>query len=108
MTSGPPDGLDVNGAESRRFGRTTGGGRELRERTLDCLRRADGPLPLAEVAWRVVADESERDPPSAPCEDVQRVYLSLVRYQVPELERRGVVEYSEAEGTLELAGPGTP
>lgn len=108
MTTWSPDSIDVSGAEGRRFGRTSPGGRALRELTLDALRRADGPLPLAEVACRVVADKSDRDPPAAPRKEVQRVYLALARYQIPQLEQRGVVEYSEDDGTVQLVGPGTP
>lgn len=108
MTSGSSDGLDAREADGRRFGRTSDGGRALSELTLDSLRCADGPLPLAEVACRVVAEQSDRDVSMPAREEVQRVYLSLVRYQVPHLERRGVVEYSEEDGTLQLVGPGTP
>lgn len=108
MTPGSSDGLDVSDAESGHIGRPSDGGRTLRELALDSLRRADGPLPLAEVACRIVAERSDRDLPVTPREEVQRVYLALVRYEVPRLERRGVVEYSERDGTLQLVGPGTP
>lgn len=108
MTADSPDVLDSSGAEGRRIGRTTGGGRAVRERALDVLRRADGPLPLAEVACRVVAETGDNEPAATRRDEVQRVYLELVRYQVPELERRGVVDYSEEDGAISLAGPGTP
>lgn len=108
MTRWSPDSIDASDVEDRRFGRRSPGGRALRELSLDALRRADGPLPLAEVACRVVADKSDRDPPVAPREEVQRVYLALVRYQIPQLEQRGVVEYSDDDGTVQLVGPGTP
>lgn len=108
MTSGSPDSLDVSGADDLRIGLPEDGGHALRELALDSLRRADGPLPLAEVASRIVAERCDRDPPVTPRDEVQRVYLALVRYEVPRLERRGVVEYSEEDGTLRLVGPGTP
>jgi hypothetical protein len=108
MTSESSRSLNRSSAESRRFGRPTEGSRRLRELTLDTLRRADGPLPLATVACRVAAEMDDDDSPEAGREAIQRVYLTLVRYEVPHLERRGVVEYSETDGTLRLVGPGTP
>ena len=108
MTFRSSDVSAASEADSRRFGRTTAGGHTLRELTLDSLRRADGPLPLAEVACRVAAHQGECDPGDAPREAVQRVYIALARDQVPALERRGVVEYSADDGTVELVGPGTP
>ena len=108
MRSGSHEALDGSDAESRCFERTSNGGRELRELTLDSLRRANGPLPLAEVACRVVAADGDHDTPEIRRDEVQRVYLALVRDQIPRLERRGVVDYSEDDGMVELAGPGTP
>lgn len=108
MTDRSSDGIANRGTEIRYFGGTGGGRDALRERTLRSLRRADGPLPLAAVACRVVAEELDCAPAAAPREDVQRVYLDLVRNHIPRLERRDVVAYSPDDGTVELVGPGTP
>jgi len=108
MTAGLPDDLDACEGKSGQVGRIGAAGPELRRLTLDSLRRADGPLPLARVACHVADAERDEGPPSASQQQVQRVYLAPVRYEVPRLERRGVVEYSTEDGTLELLGPGTP
>lgn len=108
MTDRAPEAIDASGSDGRLFGRSSDGGRGLRERTLDCLRSTDGPLSLTEIACRLVAEASDRDPATVPNGEVQSVYLELVRYQVPQLEQRGVVEYSRDDGTLQLVGPGTP
>lgn len=108
MTDRTPEAIGASDADGKRFGRSSDSGHALSEKLLDSLRRADGPLPLAEVACRIVTESSDREPPVAPREEVQRVYLSLVRYQVPRLEQRDLVEYSQDDGTLQLVGPGTP
>lgn len=108
MTDRTPEAIGASEADGTRFGRSGDSGHALSEMTLDSLRRADGPLPLVEVACRIVTENSERGPPVAPREEVQRVYLSLVRYEVPRLEQRDIVEYSQDEGTLQLVGPRTP
>lgn len=107
MTDRATEVVDDGVSTGRRFARS-GGGRSLRASALRCLRRADGPLPVATVAGRIVAERSESEPDSVSPAQVQRIYLALVRREVPALEQRGIVEYSPDDGTLELVGPGTP
>ena len=107
MADEVPENIGTSGTASRQYDGSEYGS-VPRAMILDRLRRANGPVVLAELACDIVAEMSDRNRATVPHEQIQRVYLVLVRQEVPALEQRGIVEYSRDDGTLRLAGPGTP
>lgn len=67
------------------------------------LVEAGGELGFSELAGRVAASERDRDPAELSVDVRQRTYLDLYHTHVPKLDRAGVVEYCDEDGTLSLA-----
>lgn len=71
-----------------------------------CLREADRPVTLAELAADVTAQEREINRESLSHGSVQAAYLSLYHTHIPKLSESGVVEYDRESSTVRLAEGG--
>lgn len=72
-------------------------------RVLACLADADDPLPVEDVARRVLAGERDVDPQAVDEATVRETREALFRDQIPRLTATSLVTYDSMLGTLELA-----
>lgn len=63
-----------------------------RRRTLRCLRRADGAVPVADLAREVVAGTAGKPPDAVTLDERKRMYTALDRTHLPALAAAGLVE----------------
>lgn len=75
---------------------------------IDCLRRSDGPVDLADLARRVVAAITDEPPDDVPDDVVRRVRTWLHHGHLPVLHTHGVVEFDPDAGTVSLAERDAP
>lgn len=73
---------------------------ERRRRTLYCLRDADEPLSVTELAARV----AEREADTVDADHRQRVAIALGQVHLPKLDDAGVVRYDPDDSHVEHDG----
>lgn len=73
-----------------------------RRRLLARLDGSSAPMPLANLADDIVAQERALPLADIPPEDAKRVYMSLYHSHVPRLEDVGLVEYDQERDTVSL------
>lgn len=69
------------------------------------LKQTDGPIDVSTLAEQVAAWENDKSPAELSSQERKRVYISLYQSHLPTLEKRGLVEYDEDRGIVELTEP---
>lgn len=75
---------------------------ERRRTVLRCLRTADAPVAMADLARDVLARERDADPGDIPEEVIERVYVSLHHCHLPKLADGGYLQYDEDQSSVAL------
>lgn len=81
-------------------------GHPHRHALLECLRKHDSSLPLADAAEQVAEKLDGRPIPEIPAEEVKKIYLRLYHSHVPKLGDEGVVEYEQELDMVALTDRG--
>lgn len=68
---------------------------------IHALKRADGPMDVADLSTRVTAWERGVDPETIGYDDRRNVHTVLTRTHLPKLDERGVVEYDDEAKVVE-------
>jgi hypothetical protein len=66
------------------------------------LKQADGEVDVSTLAEQVAAWENEKSSEELDSQERKRVYISLYQSHLPTLEKRGLVEYDNDRGIVEL------
>jgi predicted transcriptional regulator len=66
------------------------------------LKQVDGPVGVRELAEQVAAWENDKSVEELDSQERKRVYISLYQSHLSTLDQRGVVDYDEDAGTVEL------
>jgi hypothetical protein len=71
---------------------------------LACLRARGGRATVVQLAREVAASRQDRSPAAVSPAATRRAYRNLVRYELDDLTRQGLVEVCEQTGTVQLHG----
>jgi hypothetical protein len=66
------------------------------------LKQSDAPVDVSTLAEQVAAWENDKSPDELDSQERKRVYISLYQSHLPTLEKRGLVEYDDDRGLVEL------
>lgn len=82
---------------------------EQRRLSIVQIERADGPLPLRELATRVAVAELNRDDrEQLGAQERKRVYISLMQTHIPRLHTLGAVSFDEDNSTVGMSDATSP
>lgn len=66
------------------------------------LKQTDGPVDVSTLAEQVAAWENNKSVSELDSQERKRVYISLYQSHLPTLEKRGLVDYDDDRGIVEL------
>jgi hypothetical protein len=66
------------------------------------LKQADDPVDVSTLAEQVAAWENKKSSEELDSQERKRVYISLYQSHLPTLEKRGLVDYDDDRGIVEL------
>jgi hypothetical protein len=66
------------------------------------LKQADDPVDVSTLAEQVAAWENQKSSEDLDSQERKRVYISLYQSHLPTLEKRGLVDYDDDRGIVEL------
>lgn len=76
--------------------------RNSRRRAVICHLRTARTITLSELAEQIASDECDTSVEQVSSEQRKRVYVSLHQNHLPKMDRKGVVNYDQDRGTVEL------
>lgn len=75
-----------------------------RRYTLHYLRRHDGTAAIGGLSEAIAAWENDTSIENITSNERKRVYTALQQFHLPKMDRKGIVEYDQREGIVELTG----
>lgn len=74
-----------------------------RRYTVHYLKQRGEPVSVRELAEQVAAWENEKQPVDVSYQERKRVYVALYQSHLPTMHEKGIVDYDDAAGMVELA-----